>query len=108
MQERVLERPEERMGGEGPEANGPGDGGGKPAQAMLEILPEALQGLGLSSAPEPGDRLEVAGSAVCRGLSRRGGSVLQMEVTALAPEGDSGGGQDEQEAFFRDLFEGRG
>lgn len=58
---------------------------GERAGTTLEISPDALRGLGLPASPQPGESFELTGRALCRGLSRRGGAVMQMDITAMRP-----------------------
>lgn len=95
---------------------GPGSERGEGARAaragtVMEVPPEVFSGLGLASPPAMGEEFELRGRAACRGQSRRGGAVLQIEVTGLDPLGHRADGPEglrEREAFFRTLFEGEG
>lgn len=106
-----------------------GDGGrdlrSERAATTMEFGPDALRGLGLSANPRPGESFELAGRALCRGMSQRGGAVMQVEVAAMRPASPRGRGEDARrgapsgpsdagmsdpsgmearKAFFRSLF----
>ena len=99
--------------------------GGRDEQAAttMEMSPDALRDMGFRSAPRMGESFAFSGRAVCRGLSRRGGSVMHVQIDAMrpltapaqgagqersaAPGGPSGAPDMEaQKAFFRSLFSG--
>jgi hypothetical protein len=113
-------------------AQGHMDPGGEQAEqaeqaaTTMEMSPDALRDMGFGSAPRMGESFVFSGRAVCRGLSRRGGSVMHVRIDGMRPLAgqaqDAGqerpsapGGpgalsgapdMEAQKAFFRSLFNG--